>query len=77
MNSHGLGMTVGLATQLVQTWGLTVYRDVLALCWSIMAAVHMRTTHDEVNTKCCSGHVAWMEGPAFPDEEQHVGIVTG
>ena len=65
MHSHGLGMTIGLATQLVQTWGLTVCRDVLALCWSIMAAVQMMT-HEEVDTICCSEHVAWDGGASLP-----------
>ena len=31
VHSHVLSVTIGLATQLVQTWGSTVYRDVLAL----------------------------------------------
>jgi len=35
-----------------------MYRDVLALCWSIMAAVHMITMHDEVDTICRKKHVA-------------------
>jgi len=33
-------------------------------------------THDGVDTRYCSGHVAWMEGPAFLDGEQHVEVVT-
>jgi len=41
-----------------------------------MAAVHM-TTHDEVDTGCCRKRVAWVEGPAFHDREQHVEIVIG
>jgi len=45
---------VGLATQLVQTWGLKVYRDVFALCWSIMTEIHMET-HDEDYMRCCNG----------------------
>ena len=76
VHSHGLSVTVGLITWLIQTWGREVYKDVLALCWSIMAAVHMMT-HDEVNMGCCSGHVDWMEGPTFHDGEQRVEIVTG
>jgi len=58
VHSHGLNVTVGLITRLVQTWGSTVHRDVLALCWSIMAVVHMMTTHDEVDTRCYGKHVA-------------------
>ena len=54
MHYHGLGVTVGLATQLVQTWGREVCKDVLAFCWRIMTEVHMGT-HDEVDTRCCSG----------------------
>lgn len=38
--------------------GAGMYRDVLGLCWSIMAAIHTRTTHDEFNTRCCRKHVA-------------------
>jgi len=33
-------------------------------------------THDGINTRCCSGHVAWMEGPTFLDGEWHVEIET-
>ena len=45
---------VGLATQLVQTWGPEVYRDVLALCWSIMTKIHIGT-HDGGYMRCCNG----------------------
>lgn len=59
VHSHGLSVTVGLATQLVRVMrGSSVQRDMLALCWSIMEEIHMRTTHDEVDTRCCSGHEA-------------------
>ena len=66
VHSHDLSVMVGLITRLFQTWGHAVSRDVSALCWSIMAAVHMRTTHDEVDTICCSGHVAWDGGTSLP-----------
>jgi len=45
---------VGLATQLVQTWGPEVCRGVLTLCRSIMTEVHMGT-HDEDNMRCYNG----------------------
>ena len=57
--------------------GVDSVQRCVSIRWSIIVAVHMRTTHDEVDTRCCSGHVAWMEGPSFHDGEQHVEIVTG
>ena len=77
VHSHGLGVTVGLATQLVQIMRACSVQRCVSICWSIMAAVYMRTTHDEVHMICCRKHVAWDGGTNLPRWEQHVEIVTG
>ena len=66
VHSHGLSVAVGLVTSLVQTWGVPVYRDVLAfigVSWQQFTRgwYMMRSTW-----YCCSGHIAWDVGASLP-----------
>jgi len=46
--------------------GYNVCKDVLALCLSIMVVVHTMMVHNEVDTICCSEHVASDGGTNLP-----------
>jgi len=65
-HSYGWGVTVGLATQLVQVIRACSVQRCVSIFWSIMAAVHTRAIHDEVDTIYCSKHVAWDGGASLP-----------